>query len=965
MNMMLADIRGIIADPELLLQEKWLFAPALRVGQQWLDALTLAGAAPINVRIKTLAGLANELAAPEIAARRWTPLNTVGMEMLFEQLWDRISRREQSGYLSSLRPGRELIEALQRTIQALRLAGIAPKQLRAPAFEVQDKGRQLRRLMEEYLKELQERNLTDYAGVLELATQRLARDPQALPGGVIALAPEDLDCAPLERRLLEALGGALGPDGMRRLRVDRPCSSIPDDEPPSDALLLRWTPKPQEAPAPRADGAASIIQAQGEINEVRSALRRCLSGAIPLDDVELLYTDEATYLPLIYETMERFAFESNPEDKGLPATFAQGIPARYSRPGRALTAWMQWIAQGYPQAGAVRMIREGLLDIADATKAGLTFHELATSLRSLGIGLGRERYIKKIEERISSESPSRSLECFKVLKSFFQSLLEATPAKGAQSPARDLLESARAFLNGFARGANEYDNYARQRLVQAVDPLLLDAERQRLSKELETSQSALEHKHELLMRLLARLRGKVFLSFSNLDVRTNEERFPSSILVNAYRILSGNREGGQKELLEWLAPPAAFAPAVPEACLSQDEWWLWRLCERTAPADGALEAVGRRYPHLAEGMNAAARRLTDQFTAYDGRVPEAGRANNPLELEGPSVSSSRLEKTGQCPLAYFFRYILELPAPPEEELDRWQWLDPPQAGELMHEVLCAFMRERMDADELPVSAESDAPRLKRLLDESLDRMREMAPPPTKIAYLRREQDLARMTRVFLAEEERYERETGARPVYLEASIGIKPQAQTTPLDCVQPMQLDLPERASILVKGRIDRIDRAGGNGRGNAGAEAEEFEIWDYKSGSSFRFRKEPPFARGRIIQNALYIAMGQERLRQAPSPRARVAKFGYFFLGARESGERLAWAPEELEEGASIILSLCQIAGAGTFLATNDMDDCKYCEFQPICGDLAAVTAASQRKMENESNAGLEVYRQLRLGG
>ena len=52
---------------ERLLEEKWLIAPSLRVGHQWIDTVTLANGPVLNVRIKTLKALALDLAGPEMA----------------------------------------------------------------------------------------------------------------------------------------------------------------------------------------------------------------------------------------------------------------------------------------------------------------------------------------------------------------------------------------------------------------------------------------------------------------------------------------------------------------------------------------------------------------------------------------------------------------------------------------------------------------------------------------------------------------------------------------------------------------------------------------------------------------------------------------------------------------------------------------------------------------------------------
>ena len=108
--------------------------------------------------------------------------------------------------------------------------------------------------------------------------------------------------------------------------------------------------RPQQPLLPLKDGTAEIFRAVGEANEVREVLRTCLSRGYKFDEVEILHTDAETYIPLIYELLIRPEAELTLDDQGLPVTFAEGIPTRYSKPGRALTAWLAWLREGYMQA---------------------------------------------------------------------------------------------------------------------------------------------------------------------------------------------------------------------------------------------------------------------------------------------------------------------------------------------------------------------------------------------------------------------------------------------------------------------------------------------------------------------------------------------------------------------------------------------------------------------------------------
>jgi hypothetical protein len=63
--------------------------------------------------------------------------------------------------------------------------------------------------------------------------------------------------------------------------------------------------------------------------------------------------------------------------------------------------------------------------------------------------------------------------------------------------------------------------------------------------------------------------------------------------------------------------------------------------------------------------------------------------------------------------------------------------------------------------------------------------------------------------------------------------------------------------------------------------------------------------------------------------------------------------------------VAKLAGIAARGAFLATTRHSvDCNFCDYQPICGDVAEVASASNRKLSAPTNAILEPYRNLRNG-
>jgi ATP-dependent helicase/nuclease subunit B len=305
--------------------------------------------------------------------------------------------------------------------------------------------------------------------------------------------------------------------------------------------------------------------------------------------------------------------------------------------------------------------------------------------------------------------------------------------------------------------------------------------------------------------------------------------------------------------------------------------------------------------------------------------------------------------------------VLEVERPDELTMDPEVWLDALARGSLLHEVFELFLKEPIERGEIPVFAR-DEDRLLSILDARVAHCRSEIPPPNEAVFHREFAQLQRIARIFLREDAEYCRRTGNRPGFLEVSIGLKSDATATVLDSEVPVEVRLPDGTSLRVRGRIDRIDRIAGN-------EPNRFEIWDYKTGTTWKYTQTPqPFWEGRVIQHALYLLAMNARLRALKEdlPGAKVARFGFFFPSDKAHGERIEYSPEDLQGGRDVLARLAKIAARGAFLATTRHDlDCYHCDYQDVCGDVAAVASASTRKLAEPANTILQPYRELRVYG
>jgi ATP-dependent helicase/nuclease subunit B len=482
------------------------------------------------------------------------------------------------------------------------------------------------------------------------------------------------------------------------------------------------------------------------------------------------------------------------------------------------------------------------------------------------------------------------------------------------------------------------------------DPLLLDEERERISADLPTASGRLAKETENLALVLARLRGNVTLSYCSRDLIDDRALFPSSALWSAYRLLSGNREGTQEDLLKWLPGPASFAPSDPRACADLGEWWLWRACSEGGLAS-PQQAIAEHFPHLGRGLRAREARQSDLFTEFDGYVPKAGPANDPTDPNGPVLSASRLETFGTCPLEYFLRYVLEIALPEELEIDPSIWLKPKERGELLHTVFRDFMTQICKEGSLP-ERERHQPRLQELLAREIAVWQERKPPHNQEAFTREVRELQRIARVFLHEEQLLCRNN--QPLCCEASLGLPADGAGTSFDSPDPSPVLLPDGKMVRARGRIDRIDELPLKGR-------RRLVVWDYKTGSSSRYKRGDPFQQGRFIQNLLYLEMVESRLQEI-DPGCSAVQFGYFFPGLRDHGERIVWSREQLQAGKAVLADLCALMKTGCFPFTETPGDVRYSDYLSIFGDVEELAEAAAHKLVNPANRMLEPFRRLR---
>ena len=328
----------------------------------------------------TLSKLAFTIAAPILAARGLTPLSRIGAAALVARLVHRMNVEGRLSHYRSVATTPGFPRAVAGVIAELRLARISLEAIGASAPD-------LKPLIEAYEIELEEAGLTDWPGVLALASEaasavggkrpRLIGLPMLLLDVPVRNEAEFVFVGSLTAATTDVLATAPTADQatLRRLR-DRLRAQIEDLDPRSvgdeigasstsaSALtnLQRRLFKEEERPIEaKPDDTVEVFSAPGEGRECVEIARRILSAArrgVPFDRIAVLLRSPEGYRAYLEEAFNR---------AGIPAHFARGA-VRPDPAGRAFCALLKCAADGLSARRFAEYLSLG--QVPDATSDG-------------------------------------------------------------------------------------------------------------------------------------------------------------------------------------------------------------------------------------------------------------------------------------------------------------------------------------------------------------------------------------------------------------------------------------------------------------------------------------------------------------------------------------------------------------------------------------------------------------------
>ncbi|HEY7114735.1 MAG TPA: PD-(D/E)XK nuclease family protein [Thermoanaerobaculia bacterium] len=992
------------------LEEKILVAPTLAIGHQLAERLARSGTPWIGLRVETVRTLAHAVVGADLVREGLRVLSRAQSLALVEQACaEALGPRS---YFGGLRDKPGLHRALQATLEELGAAGLDPERLPPGAFVDRQKHRELREVSRRHAAALEAVRGVDSLGILRRAVAALEAGGRSRRDAIFLL-PAEHDLSPLSRRFLEALsGGGLrlvgrtDPEAWRvmapRARFFRATGEeneireifrrilengwrfdeveILHTDPTVYPALLWELSREHDVPCTFSGGIAATFTRPGRAalafldwiggDFAADVLRGALaSGALALpapsdQGVEPLSARAAASelreaaigwgrdrhrrcLDRLVAELERPEIPRRGEEDPTPEQAAR----RRQRLARRLEA----------ARGARALVRRALELAPRALEEPGDLPALARAAREFVGAYGRVADPLDASARTALDALFEELQALVLLRgTAAQAVERLRSAVAGLAIAPDRPRPGRVHVAGireggfsgrphvFLAGLDEGRHPGRD----LEDPILLDEERRRINETLAAPALALQRARPAetaaaLKACLARLPGDLTASYSSFGLRNLSqagEPAPSPFLLELFRERSRRPDADYADLARELPEAAGFVPSLGRA-LDDSERWLAVLRDSRG-AEAAAGAVRAAYPWLEDGRRAREARESDELTVWDGWVKSGTRELDPRGDGGP-ISATRIQALATCPFAYFLRSVLRVERPEELRRDPGVWLEPMDEGSLLHDVFRALLAEITAAGEKPRFDRHFA-RLEEIANDRIAAWSEAKPPRSRVAFDEQKKSILFACRTFLRLEEIHCREV--RPRHFEVGFGIGRLAGggASAFSSPDPVEIALGGGRHFRLRGSIDRVDEAADG----------SFQVWDYKTGSTWSVREGAGLRGGRQIQPALY-AMAFDTLLERAGIAGRVARTGYFFPGRKGEGRRIVH-PIDPAEARDVLERLFDLLAAGLFPHATARDGCRHCDFEEICGGAAAAEQ-SERKLARSEHPALVAFREI----
>jgi RecB family exonuclease len=472
-----------------------------------------------------------------------------------------------------------------------------------------------------------------------------------------------------------------------------------------------------------------------------------------------------------------------------------------------------------------------------------------------------------------------------------------------------------------------------QKIIE--DPLLLDAQRTGLG--LDTAETRLADERLLLRLALGAARHRVVLSYPRIDLHQGRPRVPSfyglEVLAAAEGALPGFDELGRRAEVTGAARIGWPAPALALDAIDEAEHDLALLDDLFSKGDpaatGAAHYLLAANPHLARALRTRARRWkVTGWKPADGFIATTDEGKAAMAAHAPDVRSfspTALQQLAACPYRFVLRTIVKLE--PRDVPEPIEAIGALERGSLVHEVQFELLGELREAGLLPVRAanlDAARDRLDAALDRVANRYRDRLHPAIERVWTDGIASIRADLREWLR---RMTDELEWTPQRFELAFGLGAQQGRDPASVDGAIDLGI----GLTLRGSIDLVER-----RGDGALRAT-----DHKTGVA-TVDAGSVIAGGKSLQPVLY-ALVLEKL----FPGAAIAGGRLYYCTTRGNFQGVDVPLDDDARAAARLLAdtLADHFRNHFFPAAPAKDECKYCDYRPVCGPYEEMRAKKKQ--------------------
>lgn len=408
------------------------------------------------------------------------------------------------------------------------------------------------------------------------------------------------------------------------------------------------------------------------------------------------------------------------------------------------------------------------------------------------------------------------------------------------------------------------------------DSLLPDVERRAVADELPLRAQRVGVEHRRLLAALSAARTRRILIHPRGDLRRSIERAPSRWLLDGIAALTTGTDGPRvlPPSADWLETVPSFASRMRQTAFpaTPQEYRLRRLAAGGTGAHLPSHAALAVDPIMRRGVELLRQRRDGVFGRFTGRLTGRAATLVAAAAEQRVMTATALEAWLSCPHAFLLQQVLRVePVDNPEELLKIGAVD---QGSLVHDVLERWLCELLEGD-LPAAADAWPPmartRLREIAEQACRDAEARGITGHPLLWRRDRRRLLSDFDQFLARDDQRRASLELTPVRSDLAFGLARGSD--------PLRIDLGDGRHVYLRGRIDRVDRAGDG----------TLVVADYKTGGSYRYRDlsaDTPLGDGTKLALPLYGFAVHDAYPQAPA-----IHIEYWFVSSKGKWERIGY--------------------------------------------------------------------------